>query len=313
MTQKGNHVTIITGSAGFVGSSLVPVISGQRNIFGVDRTEGSCTSLVSSLGKIARDDLPRHAPVGVIHLAAARFDHGVDAHVYHEDNVVETRKFLQALDGSRVTFFVHVSSVAAIDGQFIPFSDELSCDDAYRSTKFLQEQVVRGWAEEHGVPLHILYPSAIFDVSGRADTNIGKLQKFVRAMPILPWIKSKKTLTYLPDFCKFIEMCVDHEVPPGRYLTVEHPVLSVTEIMQSFSGGSKRVVRIPFIEQFLYLISIFLWVFSLKGRFDVKLTPNRVVKLFSNTEYENIDQEINIDRYSENKEDIHQVIEATLR
>jgi nucleoside-diphosphate-sugar epimerase len=313
MTKKNDHLIIITGSSGFVGSRLAPEFSHRKNVFGVDQKSGSFTSLVCSLSNFVTDDLPKHATLGIIHLAAARFDHGWDADAYHSCNVTETKNFLKALDRARVTSFVHVSSVAAIDGQFIPFSHDLSCDDAYRSTKFLQEQAVRGWAEDHGVPLHILYPSAIFDVSARTDTNVGKLQKIVRAMPILPRIKSKKTLTYLPDFCRFIERCVNREVPPGRYLTIEHPVLSVTEIMQSFSGGSKRVVKIPFIEQVLYLASVLLWLISLKGKFDVKLTPNRVVKLFSNTEYKDIDPSIDIIWYSKDKEDIHQVIEATLR
>ena len=51
------------------------------------------------------------------------------------------------------------------------------------------------------------------------------------------------------------------------------------------SGRSIRLVRFPFLLVILKIIAYSLYVLGLFGRIDLKLTPNRVVKLFSDTSY----------------------------
>ena len=49
---------------------------------------------------------------------------------------------------------------------------------------------------------------------------------------------------------------------------------------------------------FLYITSIILYTLSLFGKFDLKLMPNRVKKLFSDTSYDSLEEEhINTTEY----------------
>ena len=73
---------------------------------------------------------------------AARFDFGATPLEYYKSNVECHQSFTAALSKLKVKKFIHVSSVAALDGRNINFSEQLSCDDAYRATKYLQEALI---------------------------------------------------------------------------------------------------------------------------------------------------------------------------
>ena len=146
--------------------------------------------------------------------------------------------------------FIHVSSVAALDGRKISYSDNLDCDNAYRATKYLQEVMIQKWCNEHDVPLTILYPSAIFSDDQRSDTNIGKLQSVSQFAPLVPKIEVVKSLTYLPFLSQFIIDSVVGEIPEGKYLTIEKPLLTVSKMIQVISGRSIKLVNIRIYQLF---------------------------------------------------------------
>ena len=154
----------------------------------MDLVDSATVDLALDIGELkGHDKLPDR--VRIINLAAARrFDYGCSPDHYYDRNVEATRKFLEALDGVEVEYFLHVSSVAAFDGEVITYSNDLGCDDAYPVTKYLQERLVVDYCENRNIPLCILYPSAIWTDQARHDTNIGKLQHVVRRLPVLPHI-----------------------------------------------------------------------------------------------------------------------------
>ena len=297
--DKAANNLVVTGSSGFVAAEVIPRLSTHYRILGIDKTPGNHTTCVKRLSSTKNIKRSEHSNLSVLHLAAARFDHGATAAQYYRDNVEETRQFLKKLDPQSVHCFVHVSSVAAFDGSKIKYSERLSCDDAYRCTKHLQERLITDWALENKVRLYVLYPSAIFSQDIRLDTNIGKLQKLTNFLPVAPKLSVKKSLTYLPNFAAFIENCLNGHHKPGFYLTLEQPTLTVTEIISSISKRKLIQVNIPFLQSILKVSSYFLWLISVGGRFDLKLTPNRVVKLFSNTEYIDTPFEVNTISYNE--------------
>jgi len=308
---------IVTGSSGFVGSELIPLLQDFFIIIGIDRRAGASTTIVADISGISSFEsmIPAQG-FYVLHLAAARFDYGACAIDYYNANVSETERFLAWLGSKRVFGFVHVSSVAAFDGEDIEFREGLGCDDAYRSTKFLQGERVKSWARECGVPLHLLYPSAIFNDHYRSDTNIGKLQFLVNLLPILVKIPSRKSLTYLPEFSKFVMRCLLSEVHAGEYLTIERPVLSVAEILAGLSRRTAIQITVPFLYPMLIVLSYVLWGL-VGGRVDMKITPNRVNKLFSNTDYETVPSGVDCEVYNSGHANTHEILkfvgEAKLR
>ena len=276
---------MITGSSGYVGSFLLPLLKRRFDVVAIDKMQDAHTDIVSD---IAADDLidmlSSDKDYIVIHCAAARFDYGISASVYFEENVSKTKEFLETLVTLNVSKFIHVSSVAAIDGEAIHYEDCLDCDNAYRATKYLQQCEVIKWCEHNKVPCDVVMPSAIYDDASRSDTNIGKLQRITRFFPILPKIEVKKSLTYLPKFCAFIEQRVG--APSGScFLTIEKPVLSVTQIMSDQAGRKICAIHVPGLKFGLYFSSwISIGLAVLLGR-EPMLTPSRVTKLFSDTSY----------------------------
>ena len=289
MNDKVN--TIVIGSSGYVASDLVPQLKKFGKTFGIDLSESNYTDYVANIDgpeiSLHLQELSNNELI-VINLAAARFDFGLAADEYYKLNVECHANFLKTLSNLDVKKFIHVSSGAALDGRNIPYSRDLNCDDAYRATKFLQEDIIEKWCFEHNVELIVLYPSAIFSDDPRSDTNIGKLQLISKYIPFIPKINVIKSLTYLPNFSKFIIDSTSNKIPAGKYLTIEKPSLTVSRIIQIISGRSVKLFPIPFLSIILKTIAYVLYVLGLFGRIDLKLTPNRVVKLYTDTSYSNI-------------------------
>ena len=276
---------IITGSSGYVGSFLLPLLKRRFDVTAIDMVQGEYTDVVSDIAADnLRDKLSSDQDFVVIHCAAARFDYGISANVYFDENVSKTRAFLKTLAGLKVSQLIHVSSVAAIDGEAIDYNDGLDCDNAYRATKYLQQCEVIDWCRRNKVPWDVVMPSAIYDDAPRSDTNIGKLQTITRFFPVLPKIEVKKSLTYLPKLCAFIEHRIG--APSGScFLTIEKPVGTVTQIMRDQAGRKIWSIHVPGLKFGLFLLSLLLLGLAALLRREPMLTPSRVTKLFSDTSY----------------------------
>ena len=287
-----NNSIIVTGSSGYVASDLIPRLKKSHNVIGIDVYPSEHTAILADINSRKFSDFIdnlSHKNFTVINLAAARLDFGATAEDYFRTNVGCHEALLKSLSGNKIKKFVHISSVAAFDGKKIPFSEELNCDDAYRSTKYLQEELIQNWCIDQGVELAIVYPSAIFSRDPRSDTNIGKLQSISKFLPFIPSIDVVKSLTYLPNFSKFIIDLVRDEIAVGKYLTIEKPSLSVSRMIQIISGRPIRLIQIPYFQLIMKIVANFLYILGGFGKVDLKLTPNRVVKLFSDTSYSNLD------------------------
>lgn len=281
----------VTGSSGFVASALVPWLRKTDKVIGIDLKPSDLTDWVMDISSIDFSvELAKFSDqeISIVNLAAARFDFGAEADDYNRLNVLAHSEFLESLESISINKFIHISSVASIDGSRISYSRELDCDDAYRSTKFRQEKIIRDWCAKKDIELVVLYPSAIFSDDSRSDTNIGKLQSISKFIPFIPKIDVAKSLTYLPNLSRFITDSVVNEIPPGNYLTIEKPTLTVSRMIQIISGRSIKLVHIPFLPIILKILANSLYVLGFFGRIDLKLTPNRVVKLFRDTSYSNV-------------------------
>jgi len=310
-----NVKVLVTGSSGYVGADLMPRIKSKQVAFGVDISPSEYTDIEASINsqefQLFSEELECDQ-LTIINLAAARFDFGATAGDYYRLNVECHEMFLKSLSKLRVTKFIHVSSVAAFDGRDIPYTEMLNCDDAYRSTKYLQELLVEKWCDERSVEFTVLYPSAIFSKDRRSDTNIGKMQSIAKILPFVPLIGVFKSLTYLSNFSDFIVDLSLGKLPPGKYLTIENPTLTVTNMVQILSGRRLKVLHIPWLRPLLKITANLLYLLGGLGKLDLKLTPNRVVKLFSDTSYNNLTYtETDLDTYAvHNKENLTDILKG---
>ena len=277
---------LVTGSSGYVGSALMPYLKDLNfSTVGIDTSPSINTDIVADIAHVKLEGLTNEDLV-VVNLAATRFDYGISANDYYRSNVVTHEKFLSRLNAAGCIAFVHMGSVACFNGVNIKFEESLGCDDAYRSTKFLQSELISEWCRQHGVRFVEIMPSAIYSDIARGDTNIGKLQGLLDIMPFIPEIDVNKSLTYLPKLCSFTTQMISDTDSRGYYLAIETPVKSLTKIMVDHSTKKKAIVRIPLLYYILMFVSGVLFVLGKITSADLKLYPSRVRKMFTDTSYD---------------------------
>ena len=288
---------VVLGAAGFVGTSLCPVLRKEVDVIAVDRAMCQTVDVPIDVtdpgfeGVFSPED-----NYSLINLVAARTDFGLAADEYFEANVTATEIMLEALNGKRISFFIHMSSVAELDGDSMAFDSDLPADEAYRVTKSIQSQRIRDFCEQKRIPYAIVYPSAIFDSADRIDTNIGKLRRLARWLPLIPRIPVRKSLTDLVRLCNFVAW-IEQTRRTGEFLAIETPVQSVTDIISGVTG-KRPIIVVPFLKQILLCVAWILSMVSWVG-VDPRLTPNRVTKLFRDTSYQYADAHLDSDSYGD--------------
>ena len=175
----------------------------------------------------------------------------------------------------------------------IPFSKDLNCDDAYRTTKYAQSVLIEDFCRMRNIPLTSLLPSAIYSNDTNINTNIAKLQKLTSIIPFIPLINVSKSLTSLFDLTSFTNYVISNKLY-GSFITIDDPIQTVTSTIERFSNKKMFIIYIPFLYHILYTLSlIFTYLFRLSY-----LTPNRVIKLFTDTSYREYHLNYNLKVYS---------------
>jgi hypothetical protein len=106
----------------------------------------------------------------------------------------------------------------------------------------------------------------------------------------------KKSLTYLPKFCAFIEPRIG--APSGScFLTIEKPVRTVSQIMRDQADRKIWSIRVPGLKFGLFLLSLLSLGLATLLRHEPTLTPSRVTKLFSDTSYATLNGDIDRTTY----------------
>lgn len=268
-------------------------MSKNFNLITVDRKPSDHTNIISCISSPSFvNKLSKSETYSVVHLAASRFDFGIKSKEYYEENVNCTKKFIQNIKDLNISFFLHFSSVAVFQGQKIPFIDSLKCDDAYRSTKFIQSEVIEEFCLLNNIKLCILLPSAIYSDQRRTDTNISKLKNLSKILPFIPKIDVFKSITNLDHLCKFTNFLLTNE-KTGKFMVIDYPTKTVTDIISDCCGQKKITIYIPFLRYILYICA-FIFTNLLNFKY---ITINRVKKLYSDTSYDSFKEKYNYNSY----------------
>lgn len=288
---------LITGASGFVGSYLKSSLNDKDNVWSLDRVKDPKHKEYPGKGKFIECDLCnlyddhltfcKTEELTVVHLAAARTDDASSGE-YIRDNITATKSLLSVISNYKILTFIHVSSVAAIDGAKLSSNSHgFSSDDLYRQTKYQQEQLIENFCAAHKIKCVIIAPSAIYDDKARHDTNIGTLQRLSRQTPLIPIIKTKKSLTNIRDLIARLHYHINNNLDLGnglviRELLIDTPILSVTEIiLQNKIKQPYIAIHVPYLFEILLLTA---YLFS-KLNLTTRLTPSRVKKIFKDTSY----------------------------
>jgi nucleoside-diphosphate-sugar epimerase len=175
----------ITGAAGFLGAHLVRGFEarGARVLPLVRETTAKSPAGARPLEAMLSDPSGLHGIDVVVHAAAVRHRHGVDAATYRASNVDLVDRALQAAAAGGVRRFVLVSSVGVYG-----FPPKLPVSEAhpyaprtlYSATKVEAEMRARRSARELGIELVLVRPTIVY---GPGDRNgmLDKMAAMIRA------------------------------------------------------------------------------------------------------------------------------------
>ena len=235
---------VVTGAAGFVGHSLVPLL--LKNGFQVTAIDKSAHNLlllkkhnprVQVVGaNIALDDNWQHAFRGadVVIELQARIS-SLDKRLFKQDNVVTTQRVVREAKKRGVKYLVHVSSSVV----------KSVADDEYVRTKAEAEKIVK----KSGLSYAILRPTLMY---GEHDyKHLGWISRFMQKHAFFPIPGKGKFIRqplYLGDFCSIILACCKK-----RYKNIEYDVtgaekISYVDLMREIAKAKslkRTFVKVP--------------------------------------------------------------------
>lgn len=237
---------VVTGAAGLVGQNLVVMLreSGYTDVVAIDKQSANL-ALMARLNPgvvTVAADLAQPGPwtqhfagTDVAVLLHAQIG-GKFAEVFERNNLLATRRVLQAIRDQAVPFAVHVSSSVV----------NSVADDCYTNTKKAQEKMVL----ESGIACCVLRPTLMY---GWFDPkHFGWLARFMERAPVFPVPGHGRYMRqplYERDFCRAIQWCIEHRPAGEVYDLVGNERIDYIDIIRAIrdvKGLRTPIVRLPY-------------------------------------------------------------------
>jgi nucleoside-diphosphate-sugar epimerase len=236
----------ITGAAGLIGQNLIPRLKAQgyKEIVAIDKHPAN-TAVLRGLHpdidviqvNLARDNGWQEsvATCNAVVCAHAQIG-GIDRTAFEENNVIATRRLLDAVKTNSQAYIVHISSSVL----------ESEASDWYTETKEAQEKLVI----ESGIACVVLRPTLMFGWFDRK--HIGWLVRFMQRVPIFPIPGNGRYLRqplYAGDFCDIIMSCLVHRPNDVAYNISGQEKITYIDLMRAVRdvcGARAVIVPIPY-------------------------------------------------------------------
>jgi 2-alkyl-3-oxoalkanoate reductase len=250
---------LVTGGTGFTGKALVRrLLDGGHRVIALDYKEGHKTQELRdggaevAIGTVTDRDAVRRSmkEVDVVHhLAAAFRELNVPASHYDHVNVDGTRICLEEARAAGVKKFIYCSTCGVHGNVKNPPTGEehnIAPADYYQSTKYRAEPVCRDFMKQHGLPIVILRPSAIY---GPGDPERFHLIFKRVAKGRFPMFGGGKTL-YHPVYIDNLVDAFVLAMAPGKgegeaYLIADAEYVSIEDLVRRVARAMGVEVRIP--------------------------------------------------------------------
>lgn len=273
----------ITGAAGLVGQNLIPRLKarGFTDIVAIDKHPAN-TAILRRLHRdirvieanLAADDGWQEAVAAcdVVVVSHAQIG-GLNAKEFETNNVLATRRLVEAVAANQRTYLVHLSSSVV----------ESEAADWYTESKKRQERIV----VESGLPHVVLRPTLMFGWFDRK--HIGWLARFMQRVPVFPIPGNGRYLRqplYVGDLCDIIMSCIDKRPNKTGYNISGQQKIDYIDLMREVkkaTGARVAIVRIPY-----SLFWALLWTYGLFDR-DPPFTTRQLEALATPDLFEVID------------------------
>jgi UDP-glucose 4-epimerase len=246
--------TLVTGAAGFLGSSLVNELcrSGHsvRAVLHDSQPTAAFSPEVETVVTDIRDVKRIREIIGgcgaIVHLAAkahAIDDCGVEQD-YQAINVEGTRNVLDAAVASGVRRVVFASSVKVFGEETSGCIDESWPPDpktGYGRSKWLAEQLISDYATRHGLTAVSLRLPMVY-----GPTKKGNLYQMIEAIdqrrfPVLPRLPTVRSLLHVQNFVQAVVLCLQApQFKQAAYIVTDAQPYNVAELYDWLRAGLGR-------------------------------------------------------------------------
>jgi dihydroflavonol-4-reductase len=183
-----SSITLVTGATGFTGSHLVrSLVRDGHRVRVLVRSAARAAAVLPRGIEVVIGEIDDAATIGeavsgtrtIYHLAAAYREARHTDQYYWDVNVGFTGLLLDAARSEGIERFVHCSTVGVMSHIANPPADEehpYQPADIYQQTKCEAEKIARAAHREHGVPVAVARPTAIY---GPGDTRLLKMFRLI--------------------------------------------------------------------------------------------------------------------------------------
>lgn len=290
---------LVTGSSGYVGKFLVPILK-QKGwyVIGIDRNL-SATSLED---EFVQTDLLNKENVKnivnsdidlIIHLAAAKSDWGLSDEEFYRDNKEVTNVLLKTAEEAGVMNHVFYSTVAvygpsneskAEDAEYSPTiaygSSKMECEKAYFQFQKRNKEA----------KIKIIRPSVIFGPEHPESTNIYRLIDAIynNRFFMIGGGQAFKTTSYIYNLMDATEFILDRMNIPGieDFIYVDQPVIQTKRLVNYIYNslglkGKPKNLPLNIIKP---VARIFDLLAEITGK-DLPITAARIEKFCTSTNF----------------------------
>lgn len=253
---------LLTGSSGFIGSSLAKAITAQNHFNLAVALRGSIANspyTAFSIDGLTKDTNWSTALVEqqvVIHAAARAHimkDEVTDPLAeYRRINVEGTLNLARQAAAAGVKRFIFISSIG-VNGNINtkPFTadNKLNPADLYAQSKWEAEQGLWQIATETDLELVIIRPPLVYGAN--APGNFGSLVRWVnKGIPLpLGAVHNQRSLVAIDNLVDLIITCVDHPAATNQvFLAADGEDVSTSELLRGVSkamGKPARLLPVP--------------------------------------------------------------------
>ena len=198
---------LVTGSTGFIGSSVIKRLSGYEVVTDYKDSERINLQNMEQVMKLDSVDT-------VIHLAGKIPWKELDSNEFSDGNIKCTQNILEYSSKKNIKKIIYVSSYVYGKPKYCPVDEGHPADPhtAYAESKYLAENVCLDYCKRYDLDLIILRPFNVYGKSMRAGFLISNLIDAVKSGNKLNIINkdSKRDFLHVDDFVDLILKIIDY-------------------------------------------------------------------------------------------------------
>jgi dihydroflavonol-4-reductase len=264
LTHEGKNMRIfITGATGFIGTHLGELLAKtESEMFCLVRKRSPAVEHLRALGaKLVPGDVTDKASViqgmkgcdWVFHLAGLYSFWEPRKERFKDVNITGTRNVMESVLDTGVSKVVHVSTVGVYGKpEDIPFTEKSEVGPVrfceYCRTKYEGDLIVWELHEKQGLPVVVVYPSAVVGRGDAKATGQYIVNLIRRRLPATVFNTSIMTFVHVRDVAEVIVRAAEKQNNIGEKYFVgkeEMPFQQLNQMVSQISGVPLPKLRLP--------------------------------------------------------------------